>query len=515
MGYYFISIGGSGARVLESLTHLCVAGLLPNKEKQGHLYTMAIDPDTGNGNLNKTKKLLNYVNNFHFPHIDVGEGTPLLKTPLKLADPFCWSPAPNGENLDAVIGFANFKKLPVGKLYSSLYTRNERITPLDLGFRGRPSIGAAVMAKKALVDDYTSVQKETAWLNLVKKVNSDVGENGSAQIFLAGSIFGGTGASGLPTIAGLLRKLFKDNCKNGTVRIGGALLLPYFSFEPTPGEKQLFAYSDHFLTNTKAALRYYANTGGSGYDSIYFIGDSSMTPTKNFSVGASTQCNDAHIVDFFAAMAALHFYHEKNFADNGDNKLYYIAHQDIDKIQWNDLPAIKMDNGTTMSVKKIFVQFTRFIFVYLHMVKPTLARARQGDLSKNDCAWYWNHFNDVDLNSNFMSNFEDYAKMFVRWLNQVESPVGGRSVELINRDFFHVEDRDITINDTQLFSSLDYGISNVTIDSVMSSLAGSNKGLIGMIGRSLSLFGNKKNNQNLGKGFGRFLRLLYDGCAVS
>ena len=40
MGYYFISIGGSGARVLESLTHLCVAGLLPNKEKQGHLYTM-------------------------------------------------------------------------------------------------------------------------------------------------------------------------------------------------------------------------------------------------------------------------------------------------------------------------------------------------------------------------------------------------------------------------------------------------------------------------------------------
>ena len=37
MGYYFISIGGSGAKVMESLTHLCAAGLLPNFEKRERL----------------------------------------------------------------------------------------------------------------------------------------------------------------------------------------------------------------------------------------------------------------------------------------------------------------------------------------------------------------------------------------------------------------------------------------------------------------------------------------------
>ncbi len=520
MGYYFISIGGSGARVLEALTHLNVAGLFPNEERKCNLYTMAIDPDTGNGNLNQTKKLLNCVNNFQ--NVDVGVGTSLLKTPLKLADPFCWSPVIQGENLDTVIGFANFRNSPIGKLYSSLYTKKERDENLDLGFRGRPSIGAAVLAKKAVLDDFTSVQREQSWRNLIREVNSDVATHGSAQIFLAGSIFGGTGASGLPTIARLLRKAFKQNCHNGTVRIGGALLLPYFSFDPTDTEIQnqrekLFAYSDHFLTNTKAALRYYANTGGSGYDSIYFIGDEYMTPTRNFSVGASTQCNDANIVDFFAALAALHFYHEKNYADNGGNELYYIAHQNREKIQWIDLPDIKMDNDITMSVQKLFVQFTRLIFFYLRMVKPTLEKAKLGNLSRNECAWYWNHFENIDLRSNSIINFENYAEMFARWLNQIESPVGGRSVELIKRDFFRVEDNNntinVTINDTNLFSSLDYGTSNVTIDSVINNLSRSNRGLIGKIGSYL--FRNKQNNQKLGEGFGRFLRLIYDSCGVS
>ena len=45
MSYYFISIGGSGAKVMESLAHLCVLGALPNTRKQKDIYIMAIDPD--------------------------------------------------------------------------------------------------------------------------------------------------------------------------------------------------------------------------------------------------------------------------------------------------------------------------------------------------------------------------------------------------------------------------------------------------------------------------------------
>ena len=61
MSYYFISIGGTGAKVMESLTHVCIAGLLPSDER---LYIAAIDPDVGNGNLERTSTALNNFNVF-------------------------------------------------------------------------------------------------------------------------------------------------------------------------------------------------------------------------------------------------------------------------------------------------------------------------------------------------------------------------------------------------------------------------------------------------------------------
>ena len=56
MSYYFISIGGTGAKVMESLIHLCIAGILPENER---LFISAIDPDVGNGNLERTATALN------------------------------------------------------------------------------------------------------------------------------------------------------------------------------------------------------------------------------------------------------------------------------------------------------------------------------------------------------------------------------------------------------------------------------------------------------------------------
>lgn len=94
MGYYFISIGGSGAKVMESLTHLCAAGLLPNFEKRERLYVMSVDPDLGNGNLNRSSaSLRSFVNCQDF---EVGVETSLFKTPVELASPFTWSPIEHG-----------------------------------------------------------------------------------------------------------------------------------------------------------------------------------------------------------------------------------------------------------------------------------------------------------------------------------------------------------------------------------------------------------------------------------
>ena len=53
MPYYVFAIGGTGARCLESLLFLCAAGLGP-----AELHPILVDPDSGNGNLNRTKELI-------------------------------------------------------------------------------------------------------------------------------------------------------------------------------------------------------------------------------------------------------------------------------------------------------------------------------------------------------------------------------------------------------------------------------------------------------------------------
>ena len=498
MGYYFISVGGSGTRVLESVSHLCVAGLLPNKNGEGHFYAMSIDPDTGNGNLTRTNTLLNYLDKFQ--RIQVGKGTPFLKTPLKLATPsFNWSPIDLGKKLDDIIFYTNYDHMPIGKLYKSLYTNEERMTILDKGFRGRPSIGAMVMGMMA------TANVQSAWSNFINDVNSDVQIHGSAQIFLAGSIFGGTGAAGLPTIARLLREIFHNHCVAGKVRIGGALLLPYFSFAPPPGKTDigLFASADNFLTNTKAALRYYADARDSGFDSMYFIGDETMLPFPNFSIGAATQRNDAHIVDFFAAMAAVHFY-----SVNDGTHCYYISRNNEDEFKWEDLPDVEMYDSTKVSVRERLSQFVRFIFAYLHIVKPVLPRLVSGQEPINGYPWYKDYWleNKIDINSNEVRNFQDYAEQFVMWLDQVEHSTGTRSVELINPKAFRIKNNRAEI-DPDLFSTLDYGNSNLSIISVKDYMA---KGERPSGWRRLISRGHDPIEGTAG--FGLFLRRLYDSC---
>ncbi len=501
MGYYFISVGGSGTRVLESLAHLCAAGLLPNKEREENLYVMSIDPDTGNGNLTRTQRVLNCLNGFQ--SVNVGKGTPLLKTPLDIAEPFFWSPAKQGTTLDSVISYPSYKSKPVGKLYESLYTQKERELVLDEGFRGRPSIGAAVMGKTATAD------VESAWSNLIQTVNSDIKTNGSAKIFLSGSVFGGTGAAGLPTIPKLLYSIFKSHCQSGKMHIGGALLLPYFSFTPSAEQKKnvgLFASSDNFLTNTKAALRYYSDTGGSGYDSMYFIGDETMLPMERFSIGSATQCNDAHIVDFFAAMAAVHF-----FCGDEGKHCYFISRSDDDEFKWEDLPKIEMYDGNEVSVQERLVQFVRFIFAYLYIVKPKLSGLANDKLPIHDYPWYKNYWKDkINAKSDDVLNFGQYAEYFVEWLNQVEHSAGARSVEFINPKSFSTKNNTAKIL-PEFFSTLDYGNSQVTTAKIETVLArGERTG--GIIS---SIFRRNQNTEDFGEGFGLFLRRLYDSCKAN
>ena len=491
MSYYFISIGGSGAKVLESLTHLCVAGMLPNREKQEKLYVMAIDPDIGNGNLKRSSAAL--TNFAKFQDVKVGLNTPLFKTEVEMARPFIWSPSEQDKQLDDIMSYQAYKGTPVGALYEVLYTKDERNMVLNEGFRGRPSIGAAVMAKKVALNADTNWEEAEPWAKFAHLVEQDAKNGQVAKIFLAGSVFGGTGAAGMPTVARLLRHRFKNYCDEEKVMIGGTLVLPYFSFTPSPAEEnsgEIIASSENFLTNTKAALKYYAIKDKT-YHSMYFIGDDVLSPVKNFSPGASTQDNDAHIVDFYGAMAAIDF-----FASTPDNakKCSFISRTKENVFSWDDLPAVPMADQSIVEVKDRLPQFTRFIFAYVHLVAPVLKDLASGKMAAYKYPWFADYLADVDVSSEAVKNFTEYAECYVRWLQQLETAENNRGVELIRRSSFAADPARI---DPVAFATCAYGEdSKVTIHEVWYRLA-------------------ERPCQDMenSRGFGRFLRVLYDGCA--
>lgn len=461
MSYYFISIGGTGAKVMESLTHICIAGLLPENER---LYIAAIDPDVGNGNLERTSTALN--NFAAFQNFSVGNDTPLFKNKISIVRPFPWNPTGHDKNLDDLIEFYHHNNTPVGKLYEILYTKKERDTTLNEGFRGHPSIGAAVLAKK--FDDGSK---------LTAQIEKIIGEGENVKIFLAGSVFGGTGAAGLPTIARLLKNNLADYVDR--ISIGGALILPYFSFTPTNIKNELFARSENFLPNTKAALKYYSEKENL-FDATYFIGDSVMTPVGEFSVGSANQRNEAHIVELYAALAAADFYSRPLHAP----KIFkYICRHEHDKFSWSDIPASS----------ERFVQFARFIFAYVQLIKPVLIDLVSGDAKAYKYPWFVDFLKGVDITAPDVVNFNFYAEAFAAWLKQLET-LNGREVFLINPAMF--EANPARLVDKKLFAALDGTKSKLTFHEIFYRLTEPFK------------------FDSTVKGFGKFLRRLYDACAI-
>ncbi len=306
---YVFGIGGTGARVLKSITMLLAAGVDCGVDT---IVPIIIDRDLSNKDLSRTKLIIedyiavnkcvgaNGKNMFFKTKISLLEGGLYLQ----LKD--------NTQKFDEFIGkrtMTNENKALVDMLFSS------RTLGLDMteGFQGNPNIGSVVLNQ---FDDS----------NVFNKFANDFKDGD--KIFIISSIFGGTGASGFP----LLRKILQTpNVKDsegknlpnwGLVNkapIGAISVLPYFIVGPAKKESQVD--SDTFIDKTRAALSYY-KTEDKKVDTLYYIADR-LTSTYEHNKGGDAQKNDAHFVELVGALAILDFVNPlkagKNFSRENDN----------------------------------------------------------------------------------------------------------------------------------------------------------------------------------------------------
>jgi hypothetical protein len=416
---YAIGVGGSGAKCVEAAIFLHSLGLYGDNSE---LRILLVDADTSNGNSQRTGVNFRTTDDAQKAF---GQG----KSPLMSGQFFhygTWNPLGDQIHNNNLAGVFNKQALrasapPLAKLFDALYSPAEQTADLGVGFRGRPPIGSAVMSRLEL--DSLQQTQAGGWQQLFNNLTTDlgVGRGNDVVVHFFGSIFGGTGASGVPTLAKLISNQLKQD--NLRVRIHASLLLPYFAFErPDDGDQTVFAETRFFALNTQAALQYLTEQSQGCFDSVYLIGDNAQTRYDSHT-GGKNQENGAHFVELYAALAANHGFDQPM----GETVAHYISRGDINSLIWTDLPD---DEIAKLALSK----GVRFAYAWFYNFSLELEAARKlgGKKFAKGAPWFQHFFalrageEDKPLVDNAQEVAKNdlltaWAKKFLQWAQQVSS----------------------------------------------------------------------------------------------
>jgi hypothetical protein len=373
---FFIGIGGTGAKCAEALIHLCAAGLGPDR-----CSVMLIDQDEPNGNGVRCQQLLDSYIDLRRRLTNPGErteaaGSGLFHTEITIpAGTPLWCPTTErGDTLGKIAGYDLLE--PEQKaLTDCLFLPKERDQTLGQGFRAHPSVGAAVLLAKS-----GTREADTFWRNVFASID-EARRGEEVNIFLLGSIFGGTGAAGFPTIARLIRRVIRDKAGNAA-HIGGALMLPYFFFPPPPsGRDELLPDSSIFLEQTQGALQYYYRllTEEHLFDTVYLIGWNPLLRIEGYSEGGAEQRNPALIPELRAALAGLRF-----FAGTDTERVVGFDRSDDGHASWRDLPEVRPEKEG--EVRGHLGALIRFAVAFRGVYRPALGQERWREVQRE--AWF-------------------------------------------------------------------------------------------------------------------------------
>jgi hypothetical protein len=451
MSCYLIGIGGTGAKCIEAATHLSAAGLLPDNE----LYTLFVDPDESNGNLEQAKVTLD--RHIKGQKMTLGSA-PLFQTQVRRAKPSVWSPfgESSGSELQLRSSFSysqmRAQDEEIAGLFDVLYSDDEKKADLAVGFRGHPSIGAAVMAQQL------SLSESEPWTTFRRLVSNDAGTGEKAHIFLCGSVFGGTGAAGLPTIGKLVRQELESGESNN-FEIACGLVLPYFSFEGTPEDEDIKAEAKSFVPNARAALNYYWNKRHDDiFDGMYVVGDPAMSSVGDASVGGPTQENKPHFVELMIALGAADFF-EKG---TGTGQVALMSRSETKSLDWDDLPY-----PHSSELRQKLSQLVHFSFAYLSTYKPALDAIRSGERGSYAFPWYVDLVEQAGVSLQDdrawkqFENVEAYARRLLRWTAEMHETASRTEVSLFDCTAFSQrdsEDGEIALRDERGFQRRKFGL---------------------------------------------------------
>lgn len=300
---YIFGIGGTGSRVLRSLTHLLAAGLRPRHDFT--IVPIIIDPHSDNEDLKRAKTLLeNYkkVRAKTYDEVAPGFFSTAIQT-LEGEDSFAFELDDTKVTFRKYIGYEamDAENRALAEMLFSGKSKNNRGDPcelldvnMEIGFVGNPNVGSVVL---------NEVKESKAYKTFANEYTED-----GNRIFIISSIFGGTGAAGFPNLLKNIRNSMGERGDQNVeclkrAKIGALTVMPYFNLKDSSGSA--IDYSE-FIAKTKSALHYYEKSVNQSVNVMYYVGDRPGEPYEN-DPGYGGQKNDAHFVELAGALAVIDF----------------------------------------------------------------------------------------------------------------------------------------------------------------------------------------------------------------
>jgi hypothetical protein len=293
---FVFCIGGTGIRVMKSITMLMAGGMDTNGytvipiildphlslEEKKNLHTLIESyEDIYQRSINNGTSTLNHLEGFFNSEIRT-----LNELNNQTND--TQQNAGSKEKFRSYINLASLGADDLNNyLVETMFSTKNLNSPLSVGFKGNPNVGTVVLGEMIEGADWFKSFKQHC--------------EKDDRVFIISSIFGGTGASGYP----LLEKKIRQSENEPTVKnaiMGAVTVLPYYGLKD-PATTGSDIDSANFYTKTKAALAYYEGTVKSNF--LYYIGEKSLKQV--YENDEEKQEDTANFIELVAASALFDF----------------------------------------------------------------------------------------------------------------------------------------------------------------------------------------------------------------
>lgn len=444
MNVFVFGIGGTGARVLRSLTY-CLAADMGDLPADVNFVPMIIDHDPTNKDKEiAVKTMEDYRNihdaahpnppkdfkNFFLPGLrylsEIRSGNAKVVINVQPSFEFEFGIGKSSTDNGTFAQYIDHDSMngelsSTSNLLKALYNddpayidvngkkEENSLAELNLdlgkGYRGNPNIGTVV---------FDSIEDTNAYKYFAQNFTP-----GNDLIVIIGSIFGGTGSSGIPKVIEAIR----TNSAPGwnEVKVACIMVMPYFKVNEVGGNnEQPPAIQDCiFKSKQKAALSFYDECMINGrnmnqnFNAIYYVAEADDRQHRNkYSEGGQDQQNNANIVDLIAATGIIDFV-EKQTKKRTPNQYNEYGLKD-DSQGGHELQLKHFADGDRDTYLKSLTRLALALKHFRDRIKTGKVRPSASYYGDNGLKIPQN------INTGIYEDLTEFTEKFVKWLEELK-----------------------------------------------------------------------------------------------